>query len=395
MIASCPRREKLPGLDIEFDRDAKRRCFEGVQPPKPAVPYATELTAHFKACVPFLRIDTLQRVVDVILAMISAESVNHRDLAPQMPGLSDLDAKKRRVERGVHDPQLTAQVFLALLLAQLPPGKLLLSLDRTTWEHGQSPLNLLVLGVVVQGYTIPLVWTALDHTGNSDTRARIWLILRLLKVFPATRWKGLVADREFIGQDWFRFLRRKGIKRAIRIKGDAVLDEIHATEWFADLQVGAFRELMERTAVYGEIMRVVATRSPTGDLVIIATDFTVWDTFALYRQRWSVECTFSSLKSRGFDLERTGITQQERLERLFGLVILAWLGCLRVGVWSAELKPIKVLKHGRKAVSFVQYGCERFQNALRWQTRQLETFLRLLTQPFSAPGQSGDQVVSY
>ena len=146
---------------------------------------------------------------------------------------------------------------------------------------------------------------------------------------------------------------------------------------------------MERTAVYGEVMRVVATRSPAGDLVIIATDFSVWDTFALYRMRWSAECTFGSLKSRGFDLERTGITQAERLERLFGLVILAWLSCLRVGVWLAKLKPIKVLKHGRKAVSFVQHGCERLQHALRWQTGDLTTFLSLLTRPFSAPGRSG------
>lgn len=360
-----------------------------MQPSKPAVSYATELTAQFKACVPSLRIDTLQRLVDLVLAMVSAESITHRDLAPQMPGDSDLDAKKRRVERGVHDPQLTAHVFLALLLAQLPPGKLLLSLDRTTWEHGQSPLNLLVLGVVVQGYTIPLVWIALDHTGNSDTRTRIWLILRLLKALPACRWKGLVADREFVGQDWLRFLRRQGIKRAIRIKKNARLDGLLASEWFADLPVGAVRELMERTAVYGEIMRVVATRSPAGDLVIIATDFSVWDTFVLYRLRWSVECTFASLKSRGFDLERTGITLPERLERLFGLVVLAWLSCLRIGVWLAEAKPVKMLKHGRKAVSFVQYGCEHLQNALRWQTSELATFLRLLTRPFPAPGRSG------
>lgn len=361
-----------------------------MQPTPPAGPSATELTAHFKACVPFLRIDTLQRVVDLILAMVSAERITHRDLAPKMPGHGDLEAKKRRVKRGVHDEQLTAQVFLALLLAQVPPGKLLLSLDRTSWEHGQSPLNLLVLGVVVQGYTIPLVWIALDHTGNSDTRARIWLVLRLLKVFPAARWKGLVADREFIGQDWCRFLRRKGIKRAIRIK-----DKWHASEWFADLQVGAFRELMERTAVFGEIMRVVATRSPAADLVISATDFSVWDTFVLYRFRWFMECTFGSFKSRGFDLERTGITRPERFERLFGLVILAWLSCLRIGVWLAEVKPIKVLKHDRKAVSFVQHGCERFQNALRWQTDELVTFLSLLTRLVPAPRLSGTCVVGY
>lgn len=86
-------------------------------------------------------------------------------------------------------------------------------------------------------------------------------------------------------QDWFRFLRRKGIKRAVRIKKDFRVDRLHASEWFADLQMDAFWELMERTAVYGEIMRVVATSSPMGDLVIIATNFSVWATFALDRPR--------------------------------------------------------------------------------------------------------------
>jgi len=50
--------------------------------------------------------------------------------------------------------------------------------------------------------------------------------------------------------------------------------------------------------VYGERMRVVATRSPAGDLVVIATNFPVWETLALYRPRWSIECTFGSLNTR-------------------------------------------------------------------------------------------------
>ncbi|MBB6017430.1 hypothetical protein HNQ04_002695 [Deinococcus radiopugnans ATCC 19172] len=60
---------------------------------------------------------------------------------------------------------------------------MLLSLDRTTWERGESPLNLLVLGIVLHGYTVPLVWTALDHDGNSGTVKCIQLVSRLLKAF--------------------------------------------------------------------------------------------------------------------------------------------------------------------------------------------------------------------
>lgn len=62
-------------------------------------------------------------------------------------------------------------------------------------------MNLLVLGVVIHGYTVPLMWDALENSGNSDTKARIWLASGLLRVFPACRWQGLVADREFVGAE--------------------------------------------------------------------------------------------------------------------------------------------------------------------------------------------------
>ena len=141
-------------------------------------------------------------------------------------------------------------------------------------------------------------------------------------------------------------------------------------------------------------MRVVATRSPVGDLVIIATDFHVWETWQLYKLRWSIESTFGSQKSRGFDLERTGVTDPTRLERLFGLVTLAWLACLWVGVWRHEAKPIRVLAHGRKAMSLVRYGSEELRHVLRWVPERLDEMLRVLIRPFPALGQLETEVVS-
>ncbi len=52
-------------------------------------------------------------------------------------------------------------------------------------------------------------------------------------------------------------------------------------------------------------------------MVAIATDFSVWDTCTLYWAHWSVESTFASLKVRGLDLKRIGITRPDRLERRF------------------------------------------------------------------------------
>ena len=105
--------------------------------------------------------------------MIAARSVNHHDLSAHMPGMSTPQGKKRRADRTFRDEQLDMGFFIALLVAHLPPGKVLLSLDRTNWEHGETPINFLVLGAVVHGFTLPLIWVPLDESGSSHTYARM------------------------------------------------------------------------------------------------------------------------------------------------------------------------------------------------------------------------------
>ena len=174
-----------------------------------------------------------------------------------------------------------------------------------------------------------------------------------------------------------------------------MLDDMNGKEWFEHVQHGHFHEIDEKVFVFGELMRVVATRSPVGDLVIIATDFSARKTWKLYKQRWSIECTFSSFKKRGFDLERTGMTERSRLQRLFGLVTLAWIFCLRLGVWLSQTRPIPVLKHGRRAVSLVRHGAQHLVDALRWKPQQFMAVLEVLIQAFCPPGAAESEVVTY
>jgi len=346
----------------------------------------TGLPELLKARLPYLRSDTLRRVADVVNALIVARSTRHSALVPHLPGTSSTAAKLRRLERCFQDEQLGEAEWLRLLLPLLPPGKLILVMDRTNWEHGSADLNLLVLGVVIAGFTLPLVWLALPHGGSSDMALRQRLVARLLRDLPASRWKVLVGDREFIGQPWFSFLRRRKLKRCLRIRLDTLVDEARVDAAFADVQINQTVGLFDKAYVYGNLMQVVVTRSPDGDLVALATDLPIGEARAVYRQRWSIECTFSSMKSRGFGLEDSTMTHPDRLERLFGLVTLAWVWCLKVGVWTAERRPIPIKAHGRKARSVVQYGWDVLVVAVRWALPVCQTYSSLLDQPFSAPG---------
>ena len=79
-------------------------------------------------------------------------------------------------------------------------------LDRTNWQFGKADLNLLVLGIAYQGIALPLFWTVLDKAGNSNTAERVALLQRSIDVFGVNQIAALLADREFIGEDWFTWL---------------------------------------------------------------------------------------------------------------------------------------------------------------------------------------------
>ena len=64
----------------------------------------------------------------------------------------------------------------------------------------------------------PLLWTVLEQKGCSDTRERIELLEKHLKLFCTDSLSFVTAEREFIGRDWFRYLRREKIPFRLRLK---------------------------------------------------------------------------------------------------------------------------------------------------------------------------------
>lgn len=353
----------------------------------PALSNVNALTAYLKEKLPHRRIDALKRIAEVIFGIVASESTRHRKIAAHIDREAAPDSKAKVVARTFHDAELTEQDVLDILLPLLPDGKLVFVLDRTNWKHGKTHVNILALGVVLAGVVIPLVREIIEHAGNSCAKTRIKLLSRLLKAIPAKRWRVVIADREFVGEEWFKFLRQKKIKRCIRIKETTRMDELLVRDHFKNLQPGSVRGLMEKAQVYGSLMQVVATLSPAGERVIVASDLSIWDTLQTYRWRWGIECTFSGMKSRGLGLEETHMTQPSRIACLFSLLSVAFAWMVRVGEWRAADQPIPVKKHERKALSVAQYGWELLVEAIRFERMTFHTYLELLKTPFCPLGQ--------
>ncbi|MBK9109258.1 MAG: hypothetical protein IPM92_13060 [Saprospiraceae bacterium] len=85
-----------------------------------------------------------------------------------------------------------------------------LIIDRTNWKLGETNLNILMLVLSWNGKGIPLFWKPMDKRGNSNLDEKMELLNKFKNAFPKIKIAGLLADREFIGEDWFmELIKRK------------------------------------------------------------------------------------------------------------------------------------------------------------------------------------------
>jgi len=106
--------------------------------------------------------------------------------------------------------------FVFALLPHQPPYRL--TLDRTNRKFGHIDINILVLAIVYQGVAFPILFKMMPKFGNSSAQERIDLIQEFIELFGENSIECLLADREFIGDQWLAYLNHHYIRYYIRIR---------------------------------------------------------------------------------------------------------------------------------------------------------------------------------
>lgn len=90
-------------------------------------------------------------------------------------------------------------------------------LDATEWKIGKFELHILVLSIDYQGIAIPIYFDTYKHKGVLLQKERIKFIEKAASYCNLID-SILIADREFIGYDWFTYIDTLNIKFLIRIR---------------------------------------------------------------------------------------------------------------------------------------------------------------------------------
>ena len=228
----------------------------------------------------------------------------------------------------------------------------------------RTDLNVLCVGLVYQGVSIPLAYQSLQKSGNSNTDERKRLLTQVWTYLDA-RVCCLVADREFIGRDGFAFLVEQPVDFVIRLHGHTslTLDDgrrRYAATFNERMPRGTTRYYPHTTLYNGLTLNLVCHRPARGERILLITNRTdLQQVLDVYGQRWTIETTFACLKSRGFNLEDTHMTHPQRIQLLLGLMAWTLLWALLVGRQLQPRKPIPIKKHGRKARSLFRQGLDQ------------------------------------
>jgi hypothetical protein len=312
----------------------------------------------------------------LICALCKVQTVCFEKLSTAFESKAMRCSSLRRIQRFmahyVLDTDLIARMIFKMLPLQ-PPYRL--TIDRTNWKFGETDINVLALGIVYKGVAFPLLILMLDKRGNSHTRERIDIINRYIRLFGSTTIDCLLADREFVGEDWVRYLNDNKIRYYIRIRENFYVEDprngkrFKASWAFNGLKYRECRFLHRIYKVNGQLCYLSASKMKNSDgkleLQIIISFNKPEDAQQIYKDRWQIETLFRGLKSSGFNIEDTHLTDISRIEKLFSIVMVAFAWAYAVGIFANEnIKPIRILNTGRRAKSIFKHGLEKIAEVL-------------------------------
>lgn len=264
-------------------------------------------------------------------------------------------------------------------------GPYTIAIDRTEWQLGTQWVNVLMLSIAYRSISIPLFWTVIDEKGCSDDAERRAILQKFVDQFGTENIRFVTADREFCSTEWLKYLIEKRISFRLRIKANHQITnargaKVRAARLCRTLKVNQRQELRGKRRLWEQEVFVAVCRKADGDNVLVVSNEQSGRILLEYGERWKIETLFGILKTRGFRLEDTHLTEVERISKLLSILTIAVSWAILTGELEVQTTPLKTKKHGRLEKSIFRLGFETLRNCfcqLTTNLRQKQRFQRL------------------
>lgn len=264
-------------------------------------------------------------------------------------------------------------------------GPVYMSLDRTNWKIGSKNINVLFIGLLLKnGIFIPVIWDLYNKRGNTSEQERCELIKRFFKVWPVDKEIEitLLGDREFIGLNWFGFMKSIGFSFVVRARmqdywgevGLALNKSIEATEQYIFRRVKKNGYFQIPIVLKGELFyyTVFPNRSKRKNKddkwLILISDKNDLDWISTsFPKRWGIEVFFYHCKTNGFNLEDLNLVNLVKAQLMMGVIAVCYVISIKKGMECENTKNVLFKKYQdkkSKAISLFRLGYDNLKNEI-------------------------------
>lgn len=343
----------------------------------PTSPLYDSIRAALAMRLPDVIDSQLETLALTIVGISQSVSAQIGKIARSLPLETTQYAKEQRIRRLLDNERITQadqyQPLAKAALIGLKGQRVQLLIDRVLLQDRH---NILVISVAFRRRSIPLVWKALDHRGQSGFADQQALFKQALEVLPERVRVSVHGDSEFRSQELFAWLRNLGHDAMLGVTGRTLLATTLGGEsqplesWLKDRETVVYLNGVYLTEAQIGPVNVIAwwDRDDAGKLLVRAVMTNLrasWQTYVRGKRRMWIETVFRDWQSGGFHLDRSGIVDRERFARLLLPLVIAYLWFVSLGRWVVKKGYRKLIDDGEAHTW--QYSL--FQLGVGWKER--------------------------
>ena len=262
-----------------------------------------------------------------------------------------------------------------------------LVMDGTSWKLGETDFHYLVLSVLVGTVAVPIFWVQLDKAGASSQAEREAMFEEAFSLFNLSSMT-LLADREYVGKTWFKFLKDNKSHFVVRLRlGDYVgdVDAANGNGYYRMYQKCAAKDKLVHKQVWldGISYKTVMMPNPKHDAkepvsIFLTTLPDAQKAAEPYVKRWKTECLFFHVKTNGFNLEGLNLRDPGKNSLMLAIVATSYILAIREGLNRAG-----TISKNKYADGSEWPEESIFRKGLSWLAAKCHHFVKFLTYVFA------------
>lgn len=294
----------------------------------------------------------LTTLAAMVAGIVQARSCQLPAIARKTPDQAKADSRIKRFSRWIQNERIEYEgfylPFVSELLAHLAAiRELVFVIDGS--EVGHECITLMI-SLIYAKRALPITWLVVKGSkGHLPEDVHLDLLSQLQAIVPTNAQVVFVGDGEFDGIELQTALQAKGWRYVCRTAKNTILYQEGRQFSFTDLFLQMddqihISEVWFTKEGYGPVMVIARWERGFAHPIYLVTNFELPDEAVYwYKKRFQIETFFSDEKSRGFFLNKSHLSDPNRLSNLMIAACLAYLWIVYLGCIAVRDDWVKII----------------------------------------------------